>query len=372
MENLWSSLTTYTIANNDLWRILFLFLSLLLGLVVGKVARIWLEKAALREKEREHSLAAIVLEALAKPMVMIAFVVGLRLGMAALTLSATVQEWSTSIINVLIILSVGYVAYRLVDVVTYWLTRTAQRTGSKMDEMLVPLVRTSLRVTIAILVLLQVATTLSDKPLTSILAGLGVGGLAIALAAQDTVKNFFGSLVIFADKPFEVGDRISVDGFDGPVEEVGFRSTRIRTLEGHLITVPNGELANKAIQNISKRPNIRRIMNITITYDTPPEKVREAVDIVKDILKDHEGMDPELPPRVVFNEMNAASLNIFAIYWYHPADWWAYQAVNERVCFEVLRRFNEAGIDFAFPTQTLHLAGDDKRPLQVGVQSVSS
>jgi MscS family membrane protein len=365
MQEFLNLLSSYSIAQNELWRVLLLFGALLAGLVVGRVLRHWLEQIAAVQREREHPLLAIVLETMAKPMVMIAFVLGLRVGVSALVLNPVLQGWSEAIINVLIVLSVGFVAYRAVDVVTFWLKRMAERSGSKLDEMLVPMVRASLRVTISILVLLQVATVLSDKPLTSILAGLGVGGVALALAAQDTIKNFFGSLVIFADKPFELGDRIVVDGCDGSVEEVGFRSTRVRTLEGHLVTIPNGELANKTIQNITKRPNIRRIMNITVTYDTPPEKVQEAVDIVKELLQDHEGMDPEMPPRVVFNELNATSLNIFAIYWYHPPDWWMFQAFNEKVMFELLRRFNAAGIQFAFPTQTVHLAGADQYPLNL-------
>jgi MscS family membrane protein len=199
---------------------------------------------------------------------------------------------------------------------------------------------------------------LSDKPAASILAGLGVGGLAMALAAQETVKNLFGSLVILGDKPFEIGERIVVDQFDGSVERVGFRSTRIRLLDGALVTIPNGELANKFIQNMDKRPHIRRIANLSITYDTPPEKVRRAKEILEEILRNHEGMKPDFPPRVHFNEFNNASLNLIIHYWYHPADYWKYMDFSERVNAEILARFNAEGINFAFPTQTLHLAGN--------------
>jgi len=235
--------------------------------------------------------------------------------------------------------------------------------------MLVPMVRKSLRVTVVILVLVQIAQILSEKPITSIIAGLGIGGLALALAAQDTVKNFFGSVVLFVDKPFEMGDRIVVEGQDGSVEEVGFRSTKIRTLDGHLVTVPNGELANKMIRNIGKRPFIKRIANLSITYDTPPEKVDRAIEIVKEILDGHEGMHPDYPPRVYFNELNADSLNIIVMYWYHPPDYWAYMGFTERFNKEVFRRFAEEGIEFAFPTQTLYLAGDQARPLTIGIHS---
>ncbi|MCD8481953.1 MAG: mechanosensitive ion channel family protein [Verrucomicrobia bacterium] len=177
----------------------------------------------------------------------------------------------------------------------------------------------------------------------------------------------FGSIVIFSDRPFEVGDRLQVDGVDGPVVEVGFRSTKIRTLDGHLVTIPNGELVNKNIVNIAKRPYIRRTLNVTITYDTPPEKVEEALAILKSMLDNHEGMDPAFPPRVVFNEFNSTSLNILVIYWYHPPDFWKYMAFTERFNMELLRRFGEAGIVFA-STQTLHLAGDPKRPLELGLK----
>ena len=109
-----------------------------------------------------------------------------------------------------------------------------------------------------------------------------------------------------------------VGGIDGPVEEVGLRSTRIRNLEGHLVTIPNGALADEKIQNISKRTYLKRVVNIGVTYDTPPEKVERAVEIFKNLLDNHEGMTPDLPPRVVFNEFLDAALNILVIYWYSP------------------------------------------------------
>ena len=177
--------------------------------------------------------------------------------------------------------------------------------------------------------------------------------------AQDTIKNFFAApWLVFTDRPFAIGDRVVVDGHDGVVQEVGFRSTRIRTLEGNLVTLPNGELANKTILNIGQRPHIHRLMNVTIPYDTPPKKVRRAVEILRDVLANHEGMEKDFPPRVFFNDFNSASLNLLVIYWYHLPDYWAYMAFSEKVNMEILRRFNDEGIEFAFPTQTLYLAGD--------------
>ena len=359
-------ITEFEIVGNNLWRILALFGIILLALLLGKIAKFVLQKSATKFESRQRFMPAITLNAISRGVIFLLAAVGISLGIASLELKEKVAVFFGTLSSILLSLAIGYMLYWLVDVPTQWIARMAGKTESKLDDMLVPIIRKSLRVTVVVLLLVQIAQILSDKPITSIIAGLGIGGLAFALAAQDTIKNVFGSIVLFVDKPFEMGDRIVVDGHDGPVEEVGLRSTKIRTLEGHLVTVPNGELANKIIQNIGKRPYIRRIVDLTITYDTPSDKIDRALEIVKETLKDHEGINNELPPRVFFSEFNAASLNIRAIYWYHPPNYWDFMVFSERFNKEVFRRFNEEGIDFAFPTQTLYLAGDPSRPLSVG------
>jgi MscS family membrane protein len=211
----------------------------------------------------------------------------------------------------------------------------------------------------------------SGKPLSALLAGLGIGGIAVALAAQDTLKNFFGSIMIMLDKPFSIGQRVTFGGYDGVVEEIGFRSTRVRTLTGHLVTVPNDKIASESVENIGRRPSIRRLANITITYDTPPNKVERAVKIIRKILDHHEGMHPDFPPRVFFNEFNDASLNIIMLYWFHPPDYWLYLDFTERVNLQIMRAFEEEGIEFAFPTTTNYLAHDSRRPLHISISGES-
>ena len=348
-------MTEISVAGNELWRLVVFFAVVLFSLVAGRLAGFYMEKSAKRYESGRRVLLGIVLGSLAKSMIFIAFALGFSLGMAVLSLGEGLKSVLNTVSRVLNAAAIGYATYCLVDVVDHYLSSLARRTVSKVDDMLVPLVGKSVRITILVLVLLQVVQALSDKPITSILAGLGVGGLAIALAGQDTIKNFFGSLVIVADKPFEIGDRIVIEGHDGPVESVGFRSTKIRTLDGHLVTVPNSEMVNKTVQNIGKRRYIKRVANITITYDTPPEKVERAVNILKEILRDQEGMNPDLPPRVFFNDFNDWALNILMIYWYHPPEYWKYLEFTERVNMLILRRFNEEGIEFAFPSQTLYV-----------------
>jgi MscS family membrane protein len=362
--NFWEQLTETSIAGIEIWRIVALFLAILIAFVAGRIARYFLRRAADHLDDGYPPVVAVALRAIERSIGPVLFVAGLRVGLFFLLLPEAVAGLTNTLVSILFILATAYVLYCLVDVVDHWLSAFSEQTESKMDDMLSPVVRKSLRVTIVILAFVQVATILSDKPITSVLAGLGVGGLALALAAQDTIKNFFGSLVLFVDKPFEMGDRIVVGGIDGPVEEVGLRSTRVRNLQGHLVTIPNGALADEKIQNISKRPYLKRVANIGVTYDTPPEKVERAVEILKELLENHEGMTPDLPPRVVFNEFLDAALNILVIYWYSPPNYWDFMAFNERINLEILRRFNDEGIEFAFPTQTLYLAGDPNRPLE--------
>ena len=369
MDTLHDMLNTQ-LGDFEFWRILAIFGVILVTYTVGKIGVFFLHRLANRLEAGERYLAAISLRAMGRSMTILAVVLGIYIGIPFLEVPPEVVGIFRTITAILLVLAVAVMAFRLTDVPAIWYEKHAERSNNQLERTLVPIVRTSLRLTVILLAFVQIAQILSDQPITSIIAGLGVGGLALALAAQDTIKNFFGSIVIISDKPYQVGERVVVDGHDGAIESVGMRSTRIRTLEGNQVTIPNGEMANKSILNIGRRPFIRRVANITITYDTPPEKVREAVRIIEEVLDQHEGMKPDFPPRVYFNDFNSASLNILMIYWYHPPNFWDYFKFTEWVNHEIFRRYGEAGIDFAFPTQTIHLAGDQKRPLKVGIQDL--
>ncbi len=195
-------------------------------------------------------------------------------------------------------------------------------------------------------------------PLVGVLAGVGVGGLAIALAAQDSLKNLLGSLMIFMDQPYKPGERIIVQGHDGFVEQIGLRSTKIRMLEGALTSIPNEKMASLDIENIGRRKFIRRQTNLRLAYDTPPEKIETALAIIKDVLKDHEGMQPELPPRIFFDEFNSDSLNLRVFYWYHPPRRWKALAYDQQVNLEILRHFGAEDIHLAPPSSTTRLVQD--------------
>jgi MscS family membrane protein len=265
-------------------------------------------------------------------------------------------------------IALTWAAIRLVDLL---LDLWAERLQKKGEESAAVLVQPVRKIAKGVVVLFAALLWLDNIGfnVSTLLAGLGVGGIAVALAAQDTLKNFFGSVMILLDKPFSVGQRVTVKGHDGTVEEIGLRSTRIRLLTGHQTTVPNEQMANLDIENIGRRPHIRRLTNITITYDTPPEKIEKAVNIIETILDNHEGMKPDFPPRVYFNEFNNDSLNILVLYWYHPPDYWSFLAFSQGVNLQIMREFEKEGIQFAFPTSTTYLTQDDDQPLHISLAS---
>jgi MscS family membrane protein len=204
-------------------------------------------------------------------------------------------------------------------------------------------------------------------PLTTLVASAGIGGLAIALSAQNLIKGLFGTVAILTDKPFRVGERIIVKGHDGVVEDIGLRSTKVRgLLTNHLISIPNDLLADSEIENVGQRRHIRRTADLQIPLDTPLEKIECALTIIRRVLENHEGMDPDLPPRVYFTDFNPQSFNICFIHWFTPPDLWKHHAFCERVNLQICRAFEEQGIQFSLPERHSYWKTDDQQgPLEI-------
>ncbi|MCB2225423.1 MAG: mechanosensitive ion channel family protein [Desulfarculaceae bacterium] len=281
-------------------------------------------------------------------------------GPLRLLMAAMVYTWNVDIIGpsmtakaimrgrTIPLIAVTWCLVRLVDIAVERLAQHMQRAGNQQATVLLKPVGTILKV----LLVMTAAVVWLDNfgfKVTTILASLGVGGIAVALAAQDTLKNFLGSIAILLDKPFRVGERIVVQGHDGFVEEIGLRSTKLRQLDGHQAVVPNELVARVDLENIGRRPHIRRVANLRLASRTSAAQARRAVAIVEDLLKDREGMDPELPPRVYLNEFNPDSLNLLMIYWYVPPDFWAYNAFGNELNLSILERFEAEGIRLAEP-----------------------
>jgi len=356
-----------------LWQWLALAGALLGGMIIGKLLALSLDRQADRLEAREgFVLTAKVLRCIERPIILV--MLSIAMYVAATFMSFTYTEVGSEdgapavrnllplwlkFCSMMMALGLGWFIYRLVDVFEHFMLHWTAKTRSQLDDQLVPLVRKTLRVLVVIMVGLFIAQNVFDWNIAALLAGLGLGGLAFALAAKDMVANLFGSVTIFADRPFQMGDRVKVGGHDGVIESVGFRSTSLRTLDGHLVTVPNSIVANTVVENVAARPYLKRSFDVGVTYDTPPEKMDRAIEILREMCDARsENFDPEHSARAFFTDFNADSLGISVTYWYVPVDWIEFLAFNHDFNMELLRRFNAEGIEFAFPTQTLYVKKD--------------
>ena len=252
--------------------------------------------------------------------------------------------------------------YRFTDLMVNRLQRLAHHAEFPLDDHLMPLIRKLAKASVIILGTLIAIQNLGFNVL-SLLAGLGLGGLAFALAAKDTCANLFGSIMIFMDQPFRIGDWIQVEGIDGTVEDIGFRSTRLRTFHNSVVSIPNALMANVSIDNMGAR-NHRRIKTVLgIHYDTPPEKIESFVEGIKNIiLANPQAVHDNF--HVVFQGYGNSALEILVYCFLDVENWSRELVVKQNLFLEIYRLAETLKIEFAYPTQTLfiHQASESKEP----------
>ena len=302
-------------------------------------------------KKTRNEFDDILIDMFEEPVVFALVLGGIWYAFSTLHLSGSVQQFIHHSFYFLIVLDAAWFLTRFLDaVIVHYVRPFVDKTETKLDDQLLPLLRKTLKVSIWIIAVL-VALNNAGYNVGAILASLGIGGLAFALAAKDTVANLFGSLTIFLDKPFEVKDRVIVQGYDGYVEEVGLRSTRIRTLHGRMVTLANSEVANASIENITSEPNRKITVDLGLTYDTTPEQMEKAMAILREIVLGNDELEEDVV--TAFTAFNDSSLNIRLIYYIKKGR--SVCGNQTKVNLEILRRFNEEKLAFAFPTQTLYL-----------------
>jgi MscS family membrane protein len=196
--------------------------------------------------------------------------------------------------------------------------------------------------------------------ISGLLASLGIGGLAVALAAKDTLSNIFGSFMIILDRPFHIGDWVKAGDMEGVVEEVGFRSTKIRTFAKTLITVPNNIIANLAIDNFSRMPNRRIKLNVGVTYETSPAQMRRAVSLIREMLTNHPAIQQDFF-LVNFTDFGASSLDIMVYCFTTTTVWGEYLDARENVCLKIMDILEELGLEIAFPSRSVYLRGEQEK-----------
>ncbi|MCB0393820.1 MAG: mechanosensitive ion channel family protein [Bdellovibrionales bacterium] len=260
------------------------------------------------------------------------------------------------------------IAYRISEVAMDMLQLWASKTRSNLDDQFVALFRKTTRVLVWIFGILIALQNLGVNVM-SLVAGLGLGGLAFALAAKDTAANFFGSIMILLDRPFRIGDWIVTNGVEGKVLEVGFRSTRIRTFADSVVSIPNSALMNVNIDNLGLRTGRRITATFGVTYDTPPEKLEAFMEGIKQIILAQPHTNKK-DFHVAFNNYGNSSLDIVVYCLSMLPDLGSELMTRQNIFLEVLKLAKDLEISFAFPTQTLHIDSDPEHPLPA--QNISS
>jgi MscS family membrane protein len=352
---------TFTLTPNWAWGVLLG--AIFLGLLAGKIVQSILRAASKRWIERGWEVRGIMFDNAASPASFTLLSMGLWFGIHYIHREPKLAEFSNNIIEFLLIVAVGWFLFNLVEVIDAALRRLSEKTESKLDDQLVPLVRKALRLFLVVIFTLFVAQNVFGLNITGWLAGLGIAGLAVSLAAQDSIKNLFGSITVLFDKPFTVGDWIVTEGLEGTVEEVGFRSTRIRTFYNSLITLPNANLINASVDNYGRRQFRRWKTHIGVQYDTTPDQLVAFTEGIRELVRSHPYTRKDYF-QVWCHEFGASSLNILIYIFHEVPDWSTELRERERLFIDIVRLADKLGVSFAFPTQTVHLYKEEHAEYQ--------
>ena len=345
-----------TLLEQPLWKylasLIYIALAFCVAWLLDWFVTVWLKKLAAKKGSKYDDL---ILELLRGPVKVVAFVILLNIGLGIFEWPERAQAYISRGFILVVAGSVAYVALKVVDLLLgIWHEKIVSPQDRAFAEQLLPFISKVAKTVIIIAAVVLTADNLEIK-ITSLLAGLSVGGLALGLAAQDTVANLFGAVAIFLDKPFHIGDRIRVEGVEGSVEAIGLRSTAVRSLDGHHVTIPNKLMGNAIITNITRHPTIKTEMNIGLTYDTPAEKVKRATLLLEEIFR----ANPKTGDLLIsFNKFADSALNIFVVHVWNGTDAALHAAEMQALNLKIKERFDAEKIEFAFPSQTIYLKGD--------------
>jgi len=357
MGEFWNSLQSWTILDIASTRWLLaaatLFLTIVMQRLVIRGFHALTQNIATRT---QTELDDVLLAAAEKPASWLILIIGILMTVHILNPPANIFPLITLIDQVgkvgSIVLGMWFL-WRLVDGFSVYFSARASQSKTALDDQLVPFIAKTLKIFLILTSVLVLAQNMGYS-ISGLIASLGIGGIAVAMAAKDTIANVFGSIMLLIDRPFTIGDWIKTKEFEGVVEEIGFRSTRIRTFAKTVVNVPNSMLANMVIDNIDARPKRRVKMRIGITYATTTEQMKSAIKGIENILKYHIGVDQDFS-LVKFDEFEDSSLSIFLYYFTKTTHWEEYLQVRQEVNMQMMELLKSLNLEFAFPSRTLYL-----------------
>ena len=327
-----------------LWKYLASLIYILMALYVAKlidyITFSWLKKLASKTATK---LDDVLIGLLHGPIKLLAFVLFLQIGLNIFDWSDKTRSYLSKALILIVAASLTYLSLKIIELLLdLWKVRHAHEADAKFNDQLFSIIRKSFAIFIIIVAVMLTASNLGIN-ITAAITSLSIGGLAVGLAAQDTLANLFGAIAVFADKPFRVGDQIKLDVAEGTVEAVGMRSTRVRNPDGYLVAIPNKTIGNAAITNMSKRPNIKTVMNLALARNLPTDKVKKAISLIDEIYRSNP-MTQDV--WISFNQFTAANLNIMIVHWWKGTDYQKYLAGIQEMNLTVKDRFDAEGIQF--------------------------
>ncbi len=348
----WTGNQSFILMNGQ-W--LGLFFLILVAYIIERIIRLYLARLIIHILSRSGiKISSELNRKFTLPMGILLFTGLWTIGVQLLELDYQVLSWFIRGAKVAFTFGCVLAFYQLVDLLCLYLEKKAQISENKFDDILVPLIRKSLKTFVVAVGVIAIGDALS-LDMKGLLAGMGIAGLGVSLAAKDTLSNLFGSLTVLLDRPFRIGDWVNIDnGIEGTVEEVGLRSCRIRTFYNSLITIPNGMLTNAHIDNYGMRTYRRFNTTLGVQYDTPVEKIEAFCQGIRAIIEKHPHTRKDYY-HVYLNGLGASSLNILLYVFFITPDWADELKERHRLIMDILRLGKEMGIQFAFPTQTLHM-----------------
>ena len=327
--------------------------------LVGKTVY-WITGAVVRRiaKNTQTKFDDLLVDIIDGPIVIVVTVLGLWMAVQTLTLPQGTRDFLWNTTQAAMVLAVTLMLARLWGAfVTGILTPLTAKSDSDLDDQLLPIARKAGRWAIWTFGII-IALNNAGYDVAALIAGLGIGGLALAMAAKDTVSNVFGGFTIFTDQPFLLNDRIVISGIDGTVSEIGIRSTRIRKLDGREVTIPNSRFADSPVENISREPSRKVALDLGLTYDTGPVQMQRAMDILAEIAEAHAETLVGDKTVIGFNAFGNFAMNIAFIYYIVPGS--DIMGTQTSINMAILERFNAEGLEFAFPTQTVYTLSGEK------------
>lgn len=255
--------------------------------------------------------------------------------------------------SLIYVYSIFWIILKVIDFAGLILNKRAEATENKMDDQLIPFIVEIAKIITYIFALVVIVGNVFDADITALAAGLGIGGIALAMASKESLENLLGSFTIFFDQPFTVGDTVTVGTVTGTVEKVGFRSTRIRTFDKSLVTVPNKKMIDAELDNLGMRPVRRVKFNVGLTYETTPEQIKAIVADIQDMINQHEKTNQD--GKVRFQEFGSSSLDIMVMYFVASPKWDDLIDVKEDVNYKIMEIVKKHNSDFAFPSTTVYL-----------------